>query len=408
MVRRLGTMLRVLDYYQVDKASERKMMEEMAGVLAGLSQNQMAEVISRLETAGKTKDENAASQEVQEAYDRHREILDTLKALLARHDAVRNLDQAADRLDKIAKEQLELHLQTRALIKDAKDAPDQFNLLFPPQKGGFGGGFGGKRRNVNLEPKRQADAQVEIHMEVDNILGQVQKLRPILPDDEQGRISRMQKLALQYQLLPTLDFAAKKLKTYTSPAVQTDIWVDVNEIQWQTAGQIKELARALRASTELLAALRETRDRVEMAIVRQDVLNQETKENQAKVEDPKLNNLDRAAEEVKALAKNRDLVKEQTRLEYDAKDTANVIKPHVEELAKELNKAENAMKDAREALALDQPKDAAQPQDKAAKTLDEIRKDLDQRITEAMKLQNDPLAALKKAADDLEKLTADQ
>ncbi len=53
-------------------------------------------------------------------------------------------------------------------------------------------------------------------------------------------------------------------------------------------------------------------------------------------------------------------------------------------------------------------KDAVKPQEKVSKTLDQIRKDLDQRIAEAMKLKNDPLSALKKAADDLEKLIKDQ
>src|SRR5207245_10901059 len=92
MVRRLGTMIRVLDYYQVDKTGERKMLEEMAGVLSGLSANQMAEVIRRLDAAAlaasKAKDEDKAGEQIQKAYDRHREILDALKRLLARHDAI--------------------------------------------------------------------------------------------------------------------------------------------------------------------------------------------------------------------------------------------------------------------------------------------------------------------------------
>src|SRR4051794_35957668 len=108
MVRRLGTMLRVLEYYQVDKAGERKMLEEMTGVLTGLSKNQMNEVIRRLDAAARADDETKSSAEVQVAYDRPREILDSLKSLLSRHDAVRNLDQAADRLEKFAKNQLEL------------------------------------------------------------------------------------------------------------------------------------------------------------------------------------------------------------------------------------------------------------------------------------------------------------
>ncbi len=293
LVRRLGTMIRVLDYYQVDKASERKMMEEMAGVLSGLSQNQMTEVISRLESAAKSKDAKSADQEIQEAYERHREVLDTLKALLARHDAVHNLDQAADRLDRAAKNQLELQLQTRQLIKDTKDGPDQANLLFFPQKGFFGGKKGG-RGNINVEPRRQADNQVEIHQEVDTVTKQVQKLRPILPDDQKERVAKMQKLSQQFRLLDTLERIAKLLKDSNSPAFQPEAWVEVNDIQWRTAGQIKELARSLRTPSDLLAALRETRDRVDLAINRQDILNQETKENQAREEDPKQAQRDRS------------------------------------------------------------------------------------------------------------------
>src|SRR5437764_624908 len=74
MVRRLGTMLRVLEYYQVDKAGERKMLEEMTGILSGLSKNQMNEVIRRLEAAAQAKDEAKSNDEVQVAYARHREI----------------------------------------------------------------------------------------------------------------------------------------------------------------------------------------------------------------------------------------------------------------------------------------------------------------------------------------------
>src|SRR6267142_5786428 len=53
VVRRMGTMLRVLDFYQLDKASEKKMLEEMVGVLGGLSKAQMTDVIQRLEAAAK-------------------------------------------------------------------------------------------------------------------------------------------------------------------------------------------------------------------------------------------------------------------------------------------------------------------------------------------------------------------
>src|SRR6266849_1355560 len=50
-VKKIGTMLRVLEYYQVDKAAEQKMLKEVAVALAGLSRDQMTQVIARLDAA---------------------------------------------------------------------------------------------------------------------------------------------------------------------------------------------------------------------------------------------------------------------------------------------------------------------------------------------------------------------
>ena len=118
VVRRMGTMLRVLDFYQLDKAAEKKMLEDVAGVLGGLSKTQMREVILRLEAAAQAKSSEQSTKEVEAAYARHREILDTLKTMLARFDAIRSLDQAADRLDKQSQQQLELHFLTSQVARD--------------------------------------------------------------------------------------------------------------------------------------------------------------------------------------------------------------------------------------------------------------------------------------------------
>ncbi len=112
--------------------------------------------------------------------------------------------------------------------------------------------------------------------------------------------------------------------------------------------------------------------------------------------------------ENEAKTKIRELTRDQARLQYATKDTANLVKPFVEELAKTIDNAEKAMKESREALASNEPKDAALPQNKAATKLAEARTELDKLIAEAEKRQNDPLAALKKAAENLEKLIKDQ
>src|SRR6185295_7701739 len=72
VVRRMGTMLRVLDFYQLDQAVQKKMLEEMVGVLGGLSKSQMNEVIQRLEGAAKAKTAEQSTKDVEAAYLRHR------------------------------------------------------------------------------------------------------------------------------------------------------------------------------------------------------------------------------------------------------------------------------------------------------------------------------------------------
>src|SRR5437764_14055852 len=57
MVRRIGTMLRVLEYYELDKGTQKELLAEVAATLDGLSREQMTEIIARLESAVKAPDE---------------------------------------------------------------------------------------------------------------------------------------------------------------------------------------------------------------------------------------------------------------------------------------------------------------------------------------------------------------
>src|ERR1700730_15257332 len=49
LVQRIGTMLRVMEYYQPDKNAQHKPLERVAGTLAGLSRAQMEEVLRGLD-----------------------------------------------------------------------------------------------------------------------------------------------------------------------------------------------------------------------------------------------------------------------------------------------------------------------------------------------------------------------
>src|SRR5262249_17220540 len=106
--------------------------------------------------------------------------------------------------------------------------------------------------------------------------------------------------------------------------------------------------------------------------------------------------------------KTAELGKKQAELQFDTKDTANLLKPLVPEAAKKVETAEQAMKTAKDALNRNEPKHAEQPQEKAVDQLREVRKQLDDMIAAAEKQQNDPLAARMKTAEDLEKVIKDQ
>ena len=67
--------------------------------------------------------------------------------------------------------------------------------------------------------------------------------------------------------------------------------------------------------------------------------------------------------------KNAKLGKKQAKIAFDTQDTANLLKPVAKDAAKKLDKAEKAMKDAKEDLVKNEPKKAAEPQAKATDKL---------------------------------------
>src|SRR5438067_1765504 len=63
VVRRITTMLRVMQFYDIDsKAADKEIMKEMSETLAKLSKNQMTDVIRQLEAAGAAKTEKQSEE----------------------------------------------------------------------------------------------------------------------------------------------------------------------------------------------------------------------------------------------------------------------------------------------------------------------------------------------------------
>ena len=162
-----------------DRIPEKKVMEEMSGTLAGLSKNQMEQVIRQLEAAAVAKTEKQSDEAYEKAYANHRQVLDALHEMVARHDAIKSLEQAADRFEQHAKKEFELHVQSgqsiRDLIESSKpDLSPTLRLLLAKRMKAHG-----------TEMKRQSDTQDDVARDVRILIKQVKDL-PSLSAEHQG------------------------------------------------------------------------------------------------------------------------------------------------------------------------------------------------------------------------------
>ena len=381
-VRRLQTMLRVLAYHQLDAGEEKRVLEEIATTLSSLSQEQMNEVIARLEAAAKAPDPSRSQQEMDIAYRRHREILNTLKGLLARYEAIKTLGQAADRLDKAGQEQLDLHLRTTQLAREIARNENRRQLT-PAQQSAA---------------QQLADRQADLQRDVAGVLRQLGDLRDQLPPDQLERLNQAEQRARELQVLRRLVDAAEDLRAMNRGNVR-----EAREQQLRAAGDLRELARTLRPTPDRLAALREARERLDQAIQEQEALRQEAQMRQ----DPRVQDVARPRPD-EAAQQLQELGDRQTRLEQEARDTRNLLRPHAQDVASRLQPAERAMQQAQEALRENQPSRATRPQDQALDALRDARNQLDRLIAEAERQQRDPLAALERAQQRIDQLLQQQ
>ncbi|HWG43902.1 MAG TPA: DUF4175 family protein [Gemmataceae bacterium] len=391
LVRRMETMIRVLQYNRLDKLAEKQLIDQVASTLNGLSREQMTHLIAALEKAGKAKGE-ARSQGLKEAQDRHEQIVLGLKGLLARFDAVKSLDQAAERLDKMARDELDQHLQNVQLAWEDKNRPS-------PQRD----------RESRQRADHLAGEQSFIHRDLSILLDQMAGLRKLLPPEQQESLRKMEGAAKSAQLLDNLVTASRHLRTVGAPAERHARWRNAADLQWQAAGDIQELARVLRGSTKKLEALREARQKVERAIEDQDIVRQST------LTPPEKEKPDVRPEDMPELNLQwaRGLSSREAALEFDTRGLRALLQPHVKELADKLNPIEKTMREAQNALrdqATRRPPitEATKPQETAAARLREVKTELDRLITETETAQADPLANLKDTLAKVEQIIKEQ
>ena len=107
--KRLETLLSVLSYYNLNDTEESKLVTEATTVLKSLRQQDMVAVIRHLETSAKAKTKSISDDETKLAYVRHQQILEKLRELALKQQAIRSLEIAAERMSKASKEEFSIN-----------------------------------------------------------------------------------------------------------------------------------------------------------------------------------------------------------------------------------------------------------------------------------------------------------
>src|SRR5947208_1104325 len=109
LLRRVETLIRVLEYNRLGASGQKALLDEARKSLAGVSREQMATLLAALEKAAQEQGAGRSA-ELKKAAAYHEQAVLELKGVLARFDAVRDLNQAAGRLEKMARDQAEQSL----------------------------------------------------------------------------------------------------------------------------------------------------------------------------------------------------------------------------------------------------------------------------------------------------------
>lgn len=391
LVRRVETMIRLLEYNRLDKSAEKQLLDQVAGTLSGLSREQMLRLIAALEKAGKA--EGAAREDqLKQVEERHEQIVLGLKGLLARFDAVKSLDQAAERLEKLARDELDQYLQNTQMSWEEENGTN-------PRRS----------EDARLLAQKLAGEQTFLHRDLSTLLEQLAELQPLLPPEHQERYRRMQAALRATNLLDNLVTASRHLRFTGATAERRRQWRKAADMQWQASGDLQELARQLGGESDKLTALREARQKVERALDDQEGVEQGTRTP------PEKEKPDARPEEMTELNHlwARGLSSRQASLEFDTRATRAVLQPHVKELAGRLGGIEKTMRTAQTALrdqATRRPPiaQALQPQETALVQLREVAAELDRLLAAAEKEQTDPLSSVRDTLAQVEQLIKEQ
>ncbi|MBX9623969.1 MAG: hypothetical protein K2X82_09190 [Gemmataceae bacterium] len=375
--RRTASTLDAMAYQRLSPTGEQKMLDEVADGLKGLTLEEIEKVLGHLDAAAAAPDPATADREQLKAYEEHRRVVSRLRGLLVKLDVVKNLDEAAARLDRAADDQLTVNGET--LGAAARRA--------------------GRNRGLAEAKDDLADKQGALGNEVGSVLKQIEAMLPSLNAEQKARAEKADLKARGEKLAADLPA--------TTRTVGRGEFDDAAERQRRHAKELKDLAAALRAPPgDQLAALKAARAKVDAAAKAQEQVNKDTagKPDQPEDEDRPGR---RERPEAK-VAKGQELANAQTKAEFATRDARKTTEPVAPEVADGLKPAETQQWRAEDKLRAGDLNTAKEPQVKALDALKAARDELDKRIAAAEQAKNDPLAAVKQAGEQIDKLIADQ
>jgi hypothetical protein len=370
-VRRWNTLLRALAYHRLDAEAEMLVLQEISQTLHGLSQQQMREIIESLEAAAAATDRETAEQGVRQAREKHQEVLEKLRSLLARYEAVRSLEQAADRLEQFSRQQMELRhkgLETAA----------------------WPAGGEGSRRLPRHPLQEQAGQQAELQRSVSGVFRQLDDLRAQLPADHQERLRQAENLVYQSRLMETMKEAAEQLQRQEAS--------EAAKKQWQAVGDLREVARALRPEGDRQAALRQAALLLDQAVSAQERLLEQAESRTPADAGSAAPSKPAAAALAKDQGKNRLL----------GRDSQSALQPHEPALAERLRRADKAMQQAEQALWSGQPRSAVPSQERALADLRAVRREVETLLRTEEQRQRDLQAIWERHKEAVARLLAGQ
>src|SRR5262249_29494110 len=119
--RRTSSTLRAMLYQRLSPGAEQTMLREVADSLKGLSQDEIKAILDHLERAIQAPDPTSADKEQLKAYEKNRQVIAQLRGILVKLDVIKNLDEAAARLDRGANDQLTINAETLNNVAIRKD-----------------------------------------------------------------------------------------------------------------------------------------------------------------------------------------------------------------------------------------------------------------------------------------------